>query len=54
MKRISKKRVYTYYRINLRFKNEDAEDKQLLKKFKSEKAKSALLKNLLINYLQSK
>lgn len=47
MKKIRKKRVYTYYTINLRFRNDDEEDMKLFRKFKSIKYKSNAVKDMI-------
>lgn len=49
MKKYAKKRVYTYYRLNLKFNNE--EELELLKKFKHIKRKGTTIKELLADYL---
>lgn len=52
MKKIKVKSVYTYYNVNLRFKNDDAEDMKLFRKFKSIKAKSKTITELVKEYLR--
>lgn len=51
MKKYARKAVYTYYRMNIRFKND--EEAELIKKFYHVPKKNQVIKKLLVDYLNT-